>query len=329
MRPQIGIVTMIGHDHYKAFRTLEETAEEKGKLIEVLPLAGTAILNADDSYVREMASRTSARVITFGLSPEAHVRASEISSAWPQRLALTVTYAERSVRVRTRLVGSHWVPSVLAAVACGVSAGFGLDLCARAVETVNPVFRRYSVHPVPGGPVFVLDCAKAPLWTIPSSLAFVRDAQAPRKTFILGTISDYQGKGGRTHRRTVRDALDVADRVIFVGPHSASVEKMPECGEGRLAAVQTSFEAARVLARESVADELVFIKASSTDHLERIALSFVDEIVCWRERCGKRYGCIRCDRFRSPSAPPLGLDDLADQRQLAVAAPTTGIATIL
>ena len=54
LRPNIGIVTIIGSDHYTNFRTLDATAAEKGVLIESLPKSGTAVLNADDPYVLDM-----------------------------------------------------------------------------------------------------------------------------------------------------------------------------------------------------------------------------------------------------------------------------------
>jgi UDP-N-acetylmuramoyl-tripeptide--D-alanyl-D-alanine ligase len=50
LNPQIGVVTTIGGDHYSAFRSLEATALEKGKLVEGLPPKGIAILNADDPW---------------------------------------------------------------------------------------------------------------------------------------------------------------------------------------------------------------------------------------------------------------------------------------
>ena len=56
----------IGSDHYKNYRSLEATARAKGQLVELLPSTGMAILNADDPHVLAMASRTSARVVTFG-----------------------------------------------------------------------------------------------------------------------------------------------------------------------------------------------------------------------------------------------------------------------
>ena len=51
VKPQIGVVTNIGSDHLSEFRTLETTAEVKGRLIAALPPHGTAVLNADDPHV--------------------------------------------------------------------------------------------------------------------------------------------------------------------------------------------------------------------------------------------------------------------------------------
>ncbi len=58
LRPEIGIVTTIGSDHYTVYRSLEATAREKGLLVESLPPGGVAILNGDDPHVKDMAVRT-------------------------------------------------------------------------------------------------------------------------------------------------------------------------------------------------------------------------------------------------------------------------------
>jgi UDP-N-acetylmuramoyl-tripeptide--D-alanyl-D-alanine ligase len=50
LRPQIGVVTTVGMDHRKNFRSLEATALEKGRLVEFLAPDGTAILNLDDPH---------------------------------------------------------------------------------------------------------------------------------------------------------------------------------------------------------------------------------------------------------------------------------------
>lgn len=304
LRPQVGVVTNVGGDHYKAFRSLEATALEKGRLVEDLPRRGIAILNADDPNVRSMAARTRARVVTFGLSPDADVRASGISSNWPGRLALTVTHGNESVHIQTRLVGAFWTTAVLAAVACGVACGVGLRRCAETIAAYEPNFARYSVHQVPGGPDFVLD-HKASLWTIAPCLAFLTNAGAPRKTLVFGTIADYPGAGGARYRQVARDALRVADRVVFVGANAERVSKLRQGAIGeRLLVFTTAFEASAYFREHVLPGELIMIKQSMpADHLERIVLSQFEPVVCWRERCHKRRECPRCASYKRPHPP--------------------------
>jgi UDP-N-acetylmuramoyl-tripeptide--D-alanyl-D-alanine ligase len=316
LRPQIGVVTTIGDDHYKNYRSLEATAREKGQLVESLPRNGVAILNVDSPHIQDMATRTRARVMTIGLSQRADLRALDVSSVWPDRLSMKVAYCHETVRVETQLVGEHWVTSVLAAIAAGIVCGVDLQTCAQAVQTVEPVFGRYSVHVGYDGAVYVLDTHKAPLWTIARGFGFVRSARAPRKTIVFGTISDYAAKGGRVYRNAARGALEIADRVIFVGPQSGHVTKLRK-GElqDRLFDFETSYQASAFIAGNTMAGELIYAKASIADHLERIMLSQLDEVVCWRERCGKRSSCMSCNKYRRPTPPPFGL---AQVRCLAV-----------
>jgi UDP-N-acetylmuramoyl-tripeptide--D-alanyl-D-alanine ligase len=194
---------------------------------------------------------------------------------------------------------------MLAAIACGLACGLDLEVCIGAIAETEPVFGRFSVHPVPDGPVFVLDSYKAAFWTLPSSLAFLETAHAPRKTVIFGTVSDYAGNARRTYRKIARQALAIADRVIFVGPHASHAEALRAETKDRLLAFATTYEASRFLQQESQPGELILVKASGGDHLERIALSHFGDIVCWRERCGKARSCPNCLHYRTPSAPPL------------------------
>ena len=309
LRPEIGVVTTVGRDHYKNFRTLEATAQEKGKLVEFLAPQGTAILNIDDPNVRPMTARTRARVLTYGCAPDADIRATDIDNAWPDRLNLTVNYKQQRLRLNTKLVGEFWITSVLAAIACGVACGLDLETCAKAVAEFEPVFARSSVHSLRDGPDYILDTQKAPVWTIPHCLNFLSNARAPRKTMVIGTLSDYPGGGSVMYRKVARQALEVADRVIFVGPNAGYVSKLRTGGvENRLFDFMTSFQAASFINEAPIARELIYFKASAKDHLERIMLDRFDQVVCWKERCGKAYACPNCRSYRHPHAPPFGVD---------------------
>jgi UDP-N-acetylmuramoyl-tripeptide--D-alanyl-D-alanine ligase len=310
LRPQIGVVTTIGGDHQAHYRSLEATAHEKGQLVENLPRSGVAILNADSPHIVDMAKRTRARLVTYGLSPQADVRALEVNSVWPDRLSMMVRHGQETTHVATRLVGEHWVTSVLAAIACGIACGVSLRTCATVVKTVEPVFGRYSVHTGADGRTFVLDTYKASFWTIAHGLAFVGSALAPHKTVVFGTVSDFPGIAAPDYRQIAQEALKVADRVIFVGPqygHSAKLR--PAETPDRLFAFQTSYQASEFVAGQARVGELIYVKGLITDYLERIALSQVDEIACWRERCGKWCPCILCGKYRTPTPPPFDIVD--------------------
>ena len=210
---------------------------------------------------------------------------------------------------RQELVGEHWVTSILAAVACGIACDISLRTCASVVEKFEPIFGRYSVHRTPKGAVYILDTLKAPYWTIPAGLSFVGQAQAPRKTVVVGTISDHAGASSPKYRSVAREALKVADRVVFVGPNAGHVSKLrqDELGE-KLFVFQTSYQASAFLSDKLSPGELVYIKASRSDHLERVMLSVIDQVVCWRERCKvPDTNCLSCRNFRTPHAPPFGL----------------------
>ena len=308
LRPQIGVITNVGGDHYKAYRTLEATAKEKGMLAEAVPSHGIVILNADDPNVRGMRPRCRGRVVTYGLSPDADIRGTNATSVWPDRLTMTVTHGDQSVHIATQLVGEHWATTVLAAVACGLVCGLDLKACADAISSFEPHFGRYSVHRVPGGVDYVIDL-KGVDWTLPASFVFLEQARASRKTVVFGTLSDYAAKAGKKYRRVARDALKVADRVVFVGAQASHVERRRE-GEARdrLFEFQTTQQAAEFVRQNSQPGELILLKGTITiDHLERIMLSHTDDVVCWRHRCGRMQSCEVCPDYRKPSPQPFGL----------------------
>jgi UDP-N-acetylmuramoyl-tripeptide--D-alanyl-D-alanine ligase len=295
LRPHIGIVTSIGQDHYRSFRTLEATAAEKGILIESLPDSGVAVLNADDPHVLAMTSRTKARILTFGLSAGADVRATDIRSIWPERLSMTVTYQGSAVRIETGLFGSLLTTSILAAVSGALAAGIDLKQCAASLQSVETFPRRMSIHATSQGAWYICDTAKAPYWSIRKVLALVTHVAAPRKTIVIGCFSDAPGSDSDKYRGLARDALNIADRVLFVGHKAFHVQKMMNAEtHGRLFAMDSLQEAARLLADDVVAGEVVLIKSGNLEHAERLYFSQDNTLKCWKPNCPLHSSCEHC-----------------------------------
>jgi UDP-N-acetylmuramyl pentapeptide synthase len=270
LRPRVGVVTTVGLEHYKAFRTREAVATEKVKLVEALPPEGVAILNADDPLVAAMAARCRGRVSTFGLHAGADVRGSEVSAAWPDRLSLTAHACGATVPVRTRLCGAHWAPCVLAALATGKTLGIPLEEMAGALARVEPWPGRMSVVERADGVTFVRDDYKAPVGSLPPLFDFLRAARAPRKVLVIGTLSDYPGSNEKRYAAVAREALAVADHVLFVGRWARGALKAGG-SDSRLRAAASLREAAAALEDLLRAGDLVALKGSLTvDHLHRL-----------------------------------------------------------
>lgn len=301
-RPMIGVVTTIGSDHMSNHGSRESIVAEKGKLVAALPRDGVAVLNADDEHVLAMASRSSARVITYGVSASADLRAENVSASWPDRLTFTARFREETCQVETRLCGAHWLPSVLSALATGLAVGVTLQVGARAVATVEPFQARMSPVEHPDGVVFIRDDVKAPLWSLTTSLDFMRAARATRKIAVFGTLSDFAG-AERGYLQAARQALGAVDHALFVGrwaPKALKARRHP--GDEAVQAFATVEEVSRYLDQFLRPGDLVLIKGSNTaDHLVRIPLARTTTVRCWRSDCRKLAFCNTCSLLEVPA----------------------------
>ncbi len=303
IRPKTGIVTIIGSDHYRAFGSAEAIAEEKTDAVRPLPENGTAILNVDDPMVRAMASQTNAKIVKVGRAEDANLQLCDVQSAWPGRLSFTVTWEDQRIPVRTQLVGEFWTTSILCALACALDRGISISAAVKVIESFEPIYSRCSPHFIDGGPTFILDTAKAPSKTIHTAVEILVNAQAPRKTLVMGNISDYSGSGSPKYRNLARLALSNGIRVIGVGKNSGTILKLrPEFPDGIIHHFSSSMEAHDFLTTDVIPNELILLKSAASGRIERIVLNWkVKEKRCWAEDCGLTY-CHSCE-FKY-SGPP-------------------------
>jgi UDP-N-acetylmuramoyl-tripeptide--D-alanyl-D-alanine ligase len=327
LRPDVGIVTNVGTDHWSLYGSREAIAMEMGKLIRSLPPSGTAVLNADDDLVRAMAANCVAKVITYGMAPDADLRAEDASSVWPQRLEMTLVRGTERVRLRTELCGLHWIPSVLGAIGGALAVGMSLQECAEAIAGVAPVDGRMQPVTTPEGVTFIRDDFKAPLWTIDASFEFMKAARAKRKIIVVGTLSDVGSGTGAAKKSAdvARRAQQIADITVFVGPWASSALKTRAPGrEDSLRAFNHVRDAAAYVNSITREGDLVLLKGTNKqNHMVRIIMARTNAIACWRNDCARTSFCNECnDRDKPSGAPPMALRK--DDPEVATAAPSSG-----
>src|SRR5262249_8082747 len=112
-RPRIGVVTTVLPVHLERLGSIERIHQAKQELVEELPANGLAVLHADDRRVAQMAGATEARVVRYGVSDFADVRAENIRSQGLRGVEFDLLHARDRRRVHLPLLGAHSVHAAL------------------------------------------------------------------------------------------------------------------------------------------------------------------------------------------------------------------------
>ncbi|MET1232474.1 MAG: UDP-N-acetylmuramoyl-tripeptide--D-alanyl-D-alanine ligase [Candidatus Limnocylindrales bacterium] len=219
--PSIGVVTAVSGVHLERAGSLATIELEKGRLVEALPVDGTAILNADDPAVRRMAGRTRARVLSYGFAPDADVTAAETISLGAQGMRFLLSTPTGEARVQTPALGRLGIHNALAAAAVGHVAGLEAAVIGEALAAGFGAPHRTTM--VEAGAWRILDDSYN---ASPESMIAVLDVLASmpaRRVAVLGEMLELGPNGPEGHRRVGRHAVEVADLLIAVGAGGALI----------------------------------------------------------------------------------------------------------
>lgn len=269
--PRIGIVTNVQPSHLERLGSLEAIAGAKAELVEALPSDGLAILNADDSRVRDMARRASCETCTYGVAADAHVRASEVVSAGLGGISFFLHWLGKRSSIKLPMLGAHSVYSALAAAAVALRRGMTLFEVKSALEQADHSVR-IAVVPAAGGAKLIDDTYNANPDSTLAALRLLSEFRG-RKIAVLGDmleLGEYEEFG---HRQVGAAAALVADLLIGVGPRSMiTVEAARASGAsgGAVLHCVSNVEAIEYLRRALCPGDNVLVKGSRGMHLEEI-----------------------------------------------------------
>ncbi|MCW5977939.1 MAG: UDP-N-acetylmuramoyl-tripeptide--D-alanyl-D-alanine ligase [Bryobacteraceae bacterium] len=297
IRPDVAVITAVGRAHTSKLLTLEQTAHEKSQLLAFLGKRGVAVLNGDDPLVSAMGDRLRCRVVKYGLGAGHEVRASEASSNWPERLGFVASTPTESRPIQTQLVGIHWLPSALGAIAAAHVCGVSLAKAEEALLTVHPYSARLQPAPLPSGAVMLRDETNGTLQSLDAAFEVMRNAAATRKMLVISDCSDFPKNDQKRQRYFAHFAAEALDAVVFVGErghYGVKYAKSAGMDPKNVHAFLTLEAASDFLRADLRAGDLVLLRGRTTDHLSRLYHAQFGPIQCWKQRC-KRLGiCDTC-----------------------------------
>jgi len=282
-RPQIGIVLNVGSAHLGEFGSAAVIAQAKGELVEALPEGGTAVLNADDPRVLGMAPRTRAHVVTTGRSPDADVRATDVTLDDSARGRFTLVAAGEEHPVALRVVGEHQVANALSAAAAALAAGMAPADVAGALSSAGALSRwRMEVQRRSDGVTVVNDAYNANPESMRAALAALAGMPADRRIAVLGAMAELGDDAVVEHERLGRDVAAAGiDLVVAVGPDAVGIAD-GAAAAGRRRGEESVLVPDRAAARQLMSEvlrpgDVVLVKASRSYRLELLAADLLDE----------------------------------------------------
>lgn len=269
-RPDIGIVTNAGAEHLEGFGSIEGVARAEGEMFAGLAASATAIVNADDAFAELWRGMSRARIVSFGRSAQADVRAEDIDmqiAGDGYRTEFALIAPQGRTTVQLRLAGMHNVVNALGAAAAALAAGAPLDSISRGLAAMRPVAGRLQFKVTPRGAWLVDDSYNAN----PSSMRAgieVLASLSGRRWLAIGDMAELGSFAERSHVEIGEFARERGiERLFATGALAALAAE--SFGKGAEWYPDTD-SLARAIDRQLAPDVRLLVKGSRSNRLERV-----------------------------------------------------------
>lgn len=276
VKPEIGVIANIGPTHLEGLRSVERIAEEK---VAILNFAERAILNFDDPLVSKMKTRFRGKVIGFGMSELAQIRAKHLNLDKDGKVdfELLVNGLEYG-RIYLPCLGIHNVYNALAAAAVGLICGVNWEQIKSGLESYEPPKMRMQSEDL-GGVRFINDAYNANPVSMKAAIEFLSRIKADgKKVAVLGNMLEL-GENSEQFHRNVGEFFSKSriDSLVCIGREASQIA---------LAAVENGFPKDSTFVCDSTAQaasyllellkpgDVVLIKGSRGMKLEEVVEGF-------------------------------------------------------
>jgi UDP-N-acetylmuramoyl-tripeptide--D-alanyl-D-alanine ligase len=233
--PDIGVVLKVGLAHVGEFGGIESTYSIKSELVKTLKAESRLVLNADDSLVSEMAGLTSISPDWFGTTPNASVRAENISVNVRGTEFDLVIDGQKIRRVSLKILGEHQVMNALAALSVCQVLDLDLDEAINSLEDLD-LAERWRMQPLDGprGSLIINDAYNASPDSMKAALQTLATLgrQGHRTIAVLGEMAELGEQAVAQHDEIGRLVVRLNIDQLFVVGQKAKLIHLGAMQEG-------------------------------------------------------------------------------------------------
>lgn len=312
VKPSIAVMTGINptHSDTELLGSLEGVIREKAKILQALKPRGTALLNWDDEKVRSMAKKTKAKIIRYGSLPKCDPSV-DGQAFWADKIKVSFTgtsfilhHQDKKIKVKTGLIGRHFVHACLAAAAVGLNQGLNWSEIKTGLAKLKPLKGRLSIEKGPKDSILINDALRAnPASTTAGLQTLIDLSTEGNRIAVLGEMGELGVLAKKSHQEVGKKLANLKiDYLISIGPLQKFTSQEAIRGgmkKNRVFWVKDVAEAADVLKNLLKKGDLLYLKGSLLRHMERVLLILAGKKVgCKQTSCHFYQQCSTCPELQ-------------------------------
>lgn len=226
VKPKIGVLTSAAPEHLEFFGDEAGVVEEESLVVRMLPSTGTAIVNIDDPRIVEVTKNVTAKILTYGWSQDAMIRAESMTITKDERVLPDGMVAKIFIDGSTipialpGVLGRHQVYPIMAAIAVGRAMGDDVMSIVQRLSAYVPPAGRMRLFHGRDGALLIDDTYNASPEAVQAALHTLHELDIPNaRIAVLGQMSELGSAAAEWHDRIGREAVALRlHELVTVGP---------------------------------------------------------------------------------------------------------------
>jgi UDP-N-acetylmuramoyl-tripeptide--D-alanyl-D-alanine ligase len=274
--PDVGLITNIQQAHLEGMGSLDKLQEEKGELFRKMKPDGTILINRDDPRVVLLAQEFPGDKMTFGVNGPADVMARDVRLNGARGTSFTLLLGGEETKITLPLLGRHFVPHALSAIAAAKLLGIDLEKIREALERFHPYSMRMEVFPLDGGAILINDAYNANPASMEAAVETLGEVKGRgRAVAVLGDMLELGGFQEEAHRRLGEKIGELSIDFLLCLGEAAPLVVTSAIRKGlkpeRAKVVESHSEAVSLLNRIIQKGDWILVKGSRRMAMEKIA----------------------------------------------------------
>ena len=278
-KPDIGVITNISAGHLGQLKTIKEVQTAKGELFDSLHKEGTAIVNADDPLVLELAKSLRIKKITYGIKEPADIQASDIRNKGNHGFTFTAKIFDQAIPVKLPQIGYCNIYNALAALATGHSLGItGKEMNLGLKNYQQIPQRNEQIHYE--GMTLINDTYNANPQSMREALKTLKEINTQGKRFfIIGDMLELGPLSEPAHHELGQEiARSNVDYLVTVGPLASLAAESAKTNVQQQLQIEkfnTHDEAVNYLLQKVEKGDCLLVKGSRGSKMENVVQEFL------------------------------------------------------